>query len=135
MSKNISKVVIDTNVWVSGLVFGGNPRDILQQFIKEEIVVIISEEVITELHRIIIQKFSLLKPGLKLLEESIRKDSTLVHLGDYTVNASRDSDDNKIIETAVIGGADYIISGDEDLLSIVQYKDIKIINPSEFLKL
>jgi putative PIN family toxin of toxin-antitoxin system len=78
----------------------------------------IDEEIITELHRIIITKFPLLKPGLSLLEASIRKDSTLVYLGDYTVRVSRDPDDNKIIETAIVGGAWDIISGDEDLLSI-----------------
>ncbi|MHB8362023.1 MAG: putative toxin-antitoxin system toxin component, PIN family [Patescibacteria group bacterium] len=135
MSSHNFKVVIDTNVWVSGLVFGGTPGDILHQFIDEKIIVIISEEIITELHRIIITKFPLLKPKLSLLEASIRKDSTLVYLGDYTVRVSRDPDDNKIIETAIVGDADYIISGDEDLLSIGQYEGIKIIKPAEFLSI
>ena len=74
MSKNL-KVVIDTNVWISGLVFGGNPEIILKLFIRGKIIVIVSEEIISELRRIITDKFPLFKPKLDLLEASIRKDA------------------------------------------------------------
>ncbi len=129
------KVVIDTNVWISGLVFGGIPRIILQQFIDKKINIIISEEIITELHRTITRKFPLFQANMELLELSIRKDATLVPLGSLTVKISRDHDDNKVIETAVIGNVDYIISGDDDLLSITQYRNIQIIKPAEFLNI
>lgn len=48
---------------------------------------------------------------------------------------SHDPDDDKFILCAVAGGADYIISGDRDLLSISSYKDIRIITPGEFIDL
>lgn len=134
MPKNL-KVVIDTNVWISGLVFGGKPETILRLFIDGEIAVIISEEIITELRRIITSKFPLFKPKLGLLEASIRDDAILVPLGVNTIEVSRDADDNKIIETAVVGKVDYIVSGDDDLLVIKDYKKITIVKPATFLEI
>ncbi len=132
MPRNL-KVVIDSNVWISGLVFGGKPENILKLFIEGKIVVIVSEEILTELRRIINTKFPLFKPQLGLLGASIRDDAILVPLGDNTIDVSRDADDNKIIETAIKGKADYIISGDNDLLVLKEYDGIYILKPASFL--
>lgn len=129
------QVVIDTNVWMSGLIFGGNPEKIIRQFIDGQLIVITAEELLSELRRKIIGRFPLYEPQLALLEASIREDAILVRLGTVQVSVSRDNDDTKFIETAVIGNADYIISGDKDLLTLGRYKSIKILKPSEFLKL
>ena len=128
------RVVIDTNVWISALVFGGNPGKILDLFIEKQVEVAISEEGLSELHRKIIQKFPLYAPRLDLLEESLRQDAELVRLGRQTVDASPDPDDNKFIETALIGNCAYIISGDKDLLELKSYQNIQIIKPAAFLK-
>ena len=128
-------IVIDSNVWISALIFGGNPEKILKLFIDNKAEVVMSEEIITELRRIIINKFPLFVNSLNLLEASLRKDTVFVQLGSITIDASRDVDDNRIIETAYIGKAQYIISGDKDLLVLKKYEDIKILNPSEFLKI
>ena len=128
-------IVIDSNVWISALIFGGNPEKILKLFIDNKVEVVMSEEIITELRRIIINKFPLFVNSLNLLEASLRKDTVFVQLGSMTIDASRDVDDNRIIETAYIGKAQYIISGDKDLLVLKKYKDIKILNPGDFLKI
>ncbi len=128
-------IVIDSNVWISALIFGGNPEKILKLFINNKVEVVMSEEIITELRRIIINKFPLFVNSLNLLEASLRKDTVFVQLGSITIDASRDVDDNRIIETAYIGKAQYIISGDKDLLVLKKYEDIKILNPSDFLKI
>ena len=128
-------IVIDSNVWISALIFGGNPEKILKLFIDNKVEVVMSEEIITELRRIIINKFPLFVNSLNLLEASLRKDTVFVQLGSITIDASRDVDDNRIIETAYIGKAQYIISGDKDLLVLKKYEDIKILNPSDFLKI
>ena len=134
MPKQI-KLVIDTNVWISGLIFGGKPEAILNLFIDGQITVIISEEILTELRRIITNKFPLFKPKLGLLEASIRNDAILVPLGDNTIELSRDADDNKVIETAVTGRVAYIISDDDDLLVLKEYKKITIVKPAAFLNI
>jgi putative PIN family toxin of toxin-antitoxin system len=129
------RVVIDSNVWLSGLVFGGKPGKIIELFIDEAILVIVSEELISELRRKITQRFPLFIPHLDLLEASLRKDTVMVKLGSQTVTVSRDPDDDKFIETALLGECQYIISGDKDLLAIRSYKNIRIIKPAEFLEL
>jgi len=127
------QVVIDTNVWISGIVFGGAPKRVLELFIDGSIVVVISEEILSELRRKINQKFPLFVPQLPFLEASIREKVLIVRLGAQPVAASRDKDDDKFIETAVAGRAGYIVSGDKDLLVLKVYKNVKIVKPAEFL--
>lgn len=128
-------VVIDSNVWISGLVFGGNPGKIIRLFVSGDVLLIVSEELLSELRRKISQRFPLFVPNLSLLEASIREEVMMVRLGGVSISVSRDVDDNKFIETAVAGSAGYIISGDKDLLDLKTYNDIKIVKPAEFLTL
>lgn len=129
------KVVIDSNVWLSGLILGGQPGEVVKLFIDGDILVVVSEELISELRRKITERFPLYLPHMELLEASILKDALVIQLGSQTVKASRDPADDKFIETAVIAGCDYIISGDKDLLELRAYENIKIVKPAEFLKL
>lgn len=134
IDKNI-RVVVDSNVWISGLIFGGQPEKIIKLFAEGHILLIVSAELLSELRRKIIEKFPLFAPNLDLLEASILNDAIVVKLGSRTINISRDPDDNKVIETAVIGNCNYIISGDNDLLIIGSYKNIRIVNPTDFLNI
>jgi putative PIN family toxin of toxin-antitoxin system len=125
--------VIDTNVWISGLVIGGNPAKVIGMFIEGDIVVVTSEELLSELRRKIHQRFPLFAPQLPRLEASIREKAILVHLGARRITVSRDPNDNMVIETALTGNAHYIISGDKDLLVLDSYEGVMILNPEEFL--
>lgn len=129
------QVVIDSNVWISGLVFGGKPEQIIRLFIEASIIVVTSAELLSELRRKITQRFPLFEPQLALLEASIVADAMVVKLGGLQVHASRDADDNKFLETAVVGAAAYIISGDKDLLILNEFHGIKIVKPADFLRL
>jgi uncharacterized protein len=129
------QVVIDTNVWISGMVFGGNPERIIKLFIDGSLLVVASEEMLSELRRKVSHKFPLYEPYLSALVASIREQAIIVQLGTYPVNTSRDSDDNMVIETALIGGADFIVSGDEDLLVLEKYESVKIVKPADLLEL
>jgi len=130
---NKPSVVTHGNVWISGLIFGGAPREIIKRFISGEIEVVVSEELLTELRRKVSQKFPIFVPKLHLLEASIKEDAFMVKLGSQTVTVCRDADDNKVIETALVGGCDYIITGDKDLLVFKNYQGIQIVRPAEFL--
>lgn len=129
------RVVIDTNVWISGLIFGGVPGKILKLFINGEIIVVTSEENLSELRRKVNQKFPLFSPQLSIAESLIKEQAIVVKFGVYQVSISRDIDDNKFIETALTGGADYIVSGDKDLLVIKDYKNVEILKPAKLLEL
>ena len=129
------QAVIDTNVWISGLVFGGNPEQIIRHFIDGTLLVATSEELLSELRRKVTQKFPLYAPYLAALEASIREKAIVVELGTRSVNVSRDPHGNLVIETALIGTADYIISGDKDLLVLKEHEGVKIVKPAEFVRL
>jgi putative PIN family toxin of toxin-antitoxin system len=128
------KVVLDTNVLVSALVFGGTPRVTVETVLKDG-TFIISAEILSELRRIIHTKFPLFIEHLERLEKLIKRDAVLVELGGVQVAVCRDPDDNKIIETAVIGNASYIVSRDKDSLVLRSYTDIVILDSTEFLKI
>lgn len=127
------RVVVDTNVIVSALVFGGAPLRTIETLLELGTIVI-SPELITETRRIINAKFPSFSEELKRFEGLAKRDGLRVLLGGHNVVVSRDPDDNMVIETALAGKCQYIVSGDKDLLVIKDYQDIKILNPSEFLK-
>ena len=57
----------------------------------------------------------------------------VVPLGPHVISVVRDSDDNMVLECALSGGADYIISGDQDLIILKEFHGIKLLSPREFL--
>ena len=126
-------IVIDTNVWISGLVFGGKPKQVIELFIDGQVMLVISEELLTELRRKIHQRFPAFAAQLPMLEALIRERAQIVQLGSFFTSISRDRDDDKFIETAIIGQADFIVSGDKDLLDLKRYGTIVILRPAELL--
>jgi putative PIN family toxin of toxin-antitoxin system len=128
------RVVLDTNVFISALVFGGKPREVTELLV-DTITVVYAHEILTEIRRIIHLKFPAFNEDLERLEKLLERDALRVELGSSLVTISRDPDDNKFIETAIIGDCQYIVSGDKDLLAIGSYKNIRIIKPAEFLEL
>ncbi|HVC36334.1 MAG TPA: putative toxin-antitoxin system toxin component, PIN family [Candidatus Dormibacteraeota bacterium] len=135
MDKNKPRIVIDTNVLISGIVFGGKPRQILDLLAKQSVIVIVAEEILTELRRKISTKFPDFIEDLNKVELLLKRDAVLIKLGEISINISRDPDDNKFIESAILGRCSFIITGDKDLLILKSYKNLNIIKPDEFLKL
>lgn len=129
------RIVIDTNVFVSALVFGGKPRSIANLIAEKEVIAVISEEAMTELRRKIFTKFPDFTEDVIQFEYLLRRYARWVSLGAQTVQICRDPDDDKFIETAMLGNCHYIISGDNDLLALKSYKHLKILTPTNFLKL
>ncbi|MBU4202202.1 MAG: putative toxin-antitoxin system toxin component, PIN family [Candidatus Altiarchaeales archaeon] len=130
------RVVLDTNVLVSAILkHGGNEWNILQKVSDKKIVSLTSEDMLHEFARV------MSKPRFENSKEEV--DEWLLFLArmSYLVipakrlNVIRDDpSDNKILECAVCGNAHYIISGDKHLLDLGEYKDIKVLNSSDFLK-
>lgn len=127
-------VVLDTNVFISALVFGGTPRLVTDLIAQKTIIVVFSEEILTELRRIVAAKFPRAQQQILQLERLLRYYGRLVQLGSVEVTACRDPDDNKFLETALLGQADYLVSGDNDLLEMTCYEGIPIIKPAAFLE-
>ena len=129
-----SKVVIDTNVFISGLNFAGKPNEVLELFIKGEIEVYISPFILKELERILRKKFEWNEKQLQKILDKIKKKAVIVQAETKISIIKAKEDDNRILECGVDGKVQYIISGDKrHILPLKNFRGIKILSPSEFL--
>jgi putative PIN family toxin of toxin-antitoxin system len=135
-SKSKTKVVIDTNVFVSGLTFKGKPREVLDLIWRGDIEVCISFFILKELEETLKKDFSWDRDQIKHTIEKIKAKTILVQPKNKVSVIKEKDDDNRILECAIEGRVQYLISGDrKHLLLLKEYQRIKIISPAEFLKL
>ena len=127
------RIVIDTNVLISGIIFGGKPSKIIELLFGKKISVFASPEMVDEYKRIygeLGERYA--KRTHNELNEIINSMNILT--SHSHIEACRDPDDNKFIECAIDNRCIYIVSGDKDLLVLEQYEDIGILTVSEFLE-
>jgi uncharacterized protein len=130
------EVVLDSNIYISGILFSGNPRTILALAINGRIKVFISPEIISELTDVLSRKkFSFSPESIQTIIREIESITTVVVPSKNYKIVSRDIDDNIIIDCAMESKAEYIITGDNDLLSLSEFHGIRIINPAGFIEL
>ncbi len=131
------RVVLDTNVLISALAFpGSKPDQILSRIRRGEIDLFISSFILSELDRVLREKFRLTK---KEAQDRVNAVSSIAHLVEPTeriqVVTAKD-DDNRILECAIEAQADFLVTGDkEHLLPLGSLRDTRIISPSEFVNL
>ena len=125
-------VVIDSGIWISALHFGGAPQAALDTVFTHDTIAI-CEQIVTEVRAILARKFSW------------TDDEVLSVLNDYTIDAihadvtgslhgiCRDPKDDMVLECAVKSGAQLILTGDLDLLSLKSYNGISILTVRQFL--
>jgi putative PIN family toxin of toxin-antitoxin system len=135
-SKSKSKVVIDTNVFVSGLTFKGNPREVLDLIWRGDIEACISSFIFKELEETLKKDFSWDRDQIKHTIEKIKAKTFLIQPKNKVSVIKENDDDNRILECAIEGRVQFLISGDrKHLLPLKEYQGIKILSPAEFLKL
>ena len=130
-----TKVVLDTNILISALGWNGKPNRIFQRCIDKELELIICQEQIEEVLRVIeYPKFSFTKEQKELFISIILEIATLVEITGKVDIIKKDPDDNIILEAALVGNVCCIVSGDPHLLELKTFADIKIMTASEFLQ-
>ena len=133
------KVVLDTNALISSLLKPeSKTRDIYGLALRGEIELYTSVDLISELSRVLeYPKFKFEKLQKEIFLKNLIKVATVLVDPKLRVNVIKeDPPDNKLLECAVEAKAGYLISGDnEHLLPLENFEGIKIISPSEFLKL
>lgn len=126
------KIVVDTNVLISGVFFGGFPRRILSAAVDGRLTICATTEIVDEYVEIVQEMIerkqgrlhpNLLAPLIKAME--LIEPQTRVTL-------SRDPDDDKFLGCAKDARAMYIVSGDKDLLVLKEYEQILIMTAREF---
>lgn len=134
---NRERVVIDTNVFISGVLKpNGTPRKAINLAI-DRFEILQSEETYLELTtRLSKAKFDKYVSELErtVFFNSVRNQSFFLTV-EHQTNICTDADDNKFLELALSGKARYLITGDSDLLVLVNYYETVILNPADFLEL
>jgi len=129
------KVVIDTNVFISGLNFIKNESEILYLFKKGDIDVYISLFILAEIERILREKFNWKENKIRKVLNIIKEKAFLVTPKIKISVIKEKDDDNRILECAVEAKTDFIISGDKKhLLPLKEFRGIKIVNSKDFLE-
>lgn len=127
------RVVVDTNILVSAIVYGGKPQYILNLIVERKIQAVTSFILLAELLEVLSKKFPLSTSDLNSVETQVKQNFIII-APKSTLKVIRDDTDNRVLEAAVEGNCQYIITGDKDLLELSKYKNIKIITVSEFLE-
>ena len=129
------KVVIDTNIFISAFLGSKNAKLLLKEIINDEFILIMSTEQLNEIREVLNRpKFEkYITPGE--IDELVTLLSMKISIPAIydKIKDCRDIKDNMILEEAVYGNAQYIITGDEDLLVLNPYRWIKIVNLKDFI--
>ena len=136
------RVLIDTNVLISMLLRpseDGSVRAVFRAFTAGRFTLLISKKLIDELTETVRTKFRLSK---RVTEEQLINFTTLLNqtaelideIEDTIPTVTRDPDDDYVLAYALVGSADFLVTGDKDLLSLEgQIEGLQIVTPSQFL--
>ncbi len=131
------RLVLDTNIFISGIFWEGNfCSQIIEKWKKKEIDLISSPEIIEEFINTL-RSFRIQMPE-DMIEEwkNVLINNSIIVNPSLKIEAVReDSEDNKFLEAAVSGKADFIISQDNHLLNLKEYEGIRIIKPEEAIEI
>jgi len=135
--KAIGKVVLDTNKLVSALFFKGGLAGIVDLWKNGRIISVLSKETFAEFKSVLeYPKFSLTRQEIKvIIEEEVLPYFEVIEIADNIKGICRDVDDDKFIACAVSASADFIVTGDKDLLDMGKFRSVKIISASVLLKM
>jgi putative PIN family toxin of toxin-antitoxin system len=134
--KTVRKVVLDTNVLISSILFKGELVGIVDLWKKGKIVPVVSKETFNEFRKVLeYPKFRLTKGEIKTIVEEVLPFFEIVETTVEVSGVCKDPDDDKFIACALAGAADFIVSGDKDLCDIGKYKSVKIVRASDLLRI
>lgn len=133
------RIIIDTNVMLSGLLWQGTPHALLNQARSGTVVLITSPDLLNGFADVIQRpKFASIlertsRTPAKILAE-LRQLSDIVITSPLPEPVCRDPDDDAVLACAIAAQVDAIVSGDDDLLTLKQFQDIPILTPAEALQ-
>jgi len=136
------KVVIDANIFVSAM-RGGKPEAVIERVIDGLDTLFVTDEIVSEIERTL-QKPKFKKPNFNMTQGQIDEivadveevgQKVIITKKHKITDACRDRDDDKYLECALAAKADYIITGDKDLLVLKGHNGIKIVTANKYLEI
>jgi uncharacterized protein len=130
------KIVLDTNVFISGIFFSGPPFQILRAWKNKRLQIILSQDILIEYQRVA-ESLTIKYPSIDILPiiELVTVHGQFVDTKNFDITVCEDPDDNKFIECAIASNTKIIVSGDKHLLKIKEFKGIKVYKPREFVEI
>jgi len=130
------RVVLDTNVIISALLFTGRTSELTPLWQRGEITPLLSRDILDEYIKVLAYpKFRLTATEIEsLIEKEVLPYVQVIKPRRRLRVVRRDPSDDKFIECAVAGKSRIIVSGDKDLLSVGTYRQITILTPVQFLE-
>jgi len=128
------KVVLDTNVLISGIFFHGPPYQILKARQEKKLTIVITQDILSEYQRVsneLSKEFSNIQ--ISQILDLITTHAEVVDTKGIEIEICKDPDDNKFVECALASKSRFIVSGDRHLLDISGYRGIKRISPRNYV--
>ncbi|MDD2851668.1 MAG: putative toxin-antitoxin system toxin component, PIN family [Desulfuromonadaceae bacterium] len=139
MGENITRVrvVLDTNVLVSALLFGGKVGMLRDLWKSGRIIPLISKETFAEFRKVLsYPKFKLSQREIRaILNDEILPFVEALEITEQVTGICRDQHDDIFLAVAARGGAGHLVTGDQDLLVLINYAETRIVTVAEFLSL
>lgn len=129
------RVVPDSNVLISGLNFRGRERTFLALGERGAIAVYLSPFILAEVSRTLRRKFHYSPLAAQAEIDALRQWVNLVEPTVAVQGVARDDDDNHILSCCLEVAADYLVTGDNDLLVLESFEGTPIVNAAAFLRI
>ncbi len=128
-------VVLDTNILISSIFWRGLPYEVTLNALKKNYSLCLSTKILNELEEKLNLKFKFPEEKIKAHTGILREYGKIIEPTIKFDVVKQDPDDNMILECAVSCNADYIVSGDQHLLKLKEFRGIKIVTAKEFLEI
>ena len=129
------KVVLDTNVLLSAILFGGIPGRILDAWRAGQVELVMSPDIVDEYVRVG-ERLNGRYPDVEIqpVVALVVQNATIVPSAPLPGAVCDDPDDDKFLACASAGGVQAVVSGDKDLLSLSEFRNIPILTPRQFVE-
>jgi putative PIN family toxin of toxin-antitoxin system len=128
----IRRIVLDTNIYVSALRYGGKPKQVLDYAQSGNSKLLISAPLMLELVRVLRDKFGFTASRIAGSIEILWRDAEWIEPA-RRLDLCPDEPDNRVLECALEGKTDFIVTGDRHLLNLPLIKEVAILSPDAFL--
>lgn len=128
------KIVLDSNVIVAAYAGRGLCNSLFELWLDRHSI-IISDFILDEVRRTLNTKLKMPLKNVRIIIDYLKEICILSGYEKLTESVCRDKNDNEIIALAIKNSAEYLISGDNDLLILKKYKNVRIVSPRDFWKI
>ena len=124
------RVVLDTNVLVSALHFGGRPRQVLEDVLRGRHQLVTGNAILAELEGVLVETCGWERARAAAARSEVEAVADVVHPVEIP-HVCRDPDDDEVLAIAVNGTADALVTGDADLLTLGSHEGVRIITVAD----